>query len=184
MKRMTWTGWLGPGLIWAAILGANPAHAEPELDLAGGKVIAGARFGLSHTPHVHHAEAFTDWRLPWSWELGRGFGLDSYLAGSLGWLGDDREGAVTGSLGPAFRLTYAGLPVSVVGGSSPTFIGRNRFGPLNLGSAFQFTSHLGVAWAVFPRLELGYRFQHMSNAGIDDDNPGLDSHVVMLAWRF
>ncbi len=182
MKRKHVTVRTLPGLVLIAGLAALPngGAAEP----AGGRVIAGTRLGLSDGAQVSHVDAFADWRLPWSWTWESGLGLQTYAASSLGWLGDGDEDAVTGSLGPCLRLTHAALPVAIVGGSSPTFIGRNRFGARNMGSAFQFTSHIGVAWAVAPRFELGYRFQHMSNAGIDDDNPGLNSHLVTFAWRF
>lgn len=182
MKRKHLTARILPGPVLIAVLTAlaESASAEP----AGGRVIAGTRLGLSDGAQVSHVDAFADWRLPWGWAWENGLAVQTYAASSLGWLGDGDEDAVTGSFGPCIRLTYNTLPIAIVGGSSPTFIGRNRFGARNMGSAFQFTSHIGVAWAVAPRFELGYRFQHMSNAGIDDDNPGLNSHMVTLAWRF
>jgi hypothetical protein len=68
--------------------------------------------------------------------------------------------------------------------ASGSFLGRNHLGGRNLGCAFQFTSHVGLMWEVIPRWELGYRAQHISNAGIGSDNPGLNSHFAVLAWRF
>jgi hypothetical protein len=158
---------------------AGEGSAEP-----GGFAYAGTRLGISENPHVRHAEAFTDWQVPGALALGGRLGLKAYVSGSLGWLGDDHNDTVTGSLGPSLRLTYEPLPVALVFGSAPTFLGRNNLGGRNLGCAFQFTSHVGLMWEVIPGWELGYRAQHISNAGIGSDNPGLNSHFAVLAWRF
>ncbi len=167
-----------------ALFLAGPGLAGDRAADAGGFAYAGTRLGISENPHVRHAEAFTDWQVPGALALGGGFGLKAYVSGSLGWLGDDHNDTVTGSLGPSLRLTYERLPVALVFGSAPTFLGRNHLGGRNLGCAFQFTSHVGLMWEVIPRWELGYRAQHISNAGIGSDNPGLNSHFAVLAWRF
>lgn len=163
---------------------AVPGLAGDDAAAAGGFAYAGTRLGISENPHVRHAEAFADWQIPGALELGAGFALKAYVSGSLGWLGDDHNDTVTGSLGPSLRLRYEPLPVALVFGSAPTFLGRNHLGGRNMGCAFQFTSHVGLMWEVIPGWELGYRAQHISNAGIGSDNPGLNSHFAVLAWRF
>ena len=37
---------------------------------------------------------------------------------------------------------------------------------------------------VYNGMSLGYRFQHMSNAGLYNRNPGLNLHMVEFAWWF
>jgi len=145
---------------------------------------AGARIGMSENQPVRHAEVFADWALPWDFDLGYGLRFQTYASGGLGWIGDDHDDAVMGSLGPSCRLSTDQGPVSVVFGSVPTLLSRNTLGGRNLGCAFQFTSHVGLAWTIAQRYELGYRLQHMSNASISEHNPGLNSHLVTLAWRF
>ena len=145
---------------------------------------AGTRIGMSENQPVRHAEVFADWALPWDFDLGYGFRFQTYASGGLGWIGDDHHDAVMGSLGPSFRLSTDQGPVSVVFGSAPTLLSRNTMGERNLGCAFQFTSHVGLVWTIADRYELGYRIQHMSNASISEHNPGLNSHLVTLAWRF
>lgn len=145
---------------------------------------AGLRAALSEDPQVRQLEAFADWQLPWSFRLGHGFGLETYLSGSVGWIGEDAADAPIAAMGPSFRLTYDKIPVALVGGSAPTILGRNHLGERDMGCAFQFTSHLGLACQVYRGVELSYRFQHMSNAGLGSDNPGLNSHAVALGWRF
>lgn len=166
------------GILMSA--GAIRAEGAPGTRLA----LAGFRAAVSENPQVRQLEAFSDWQLPWSCDLGRGFGVRTFLTGSLGWIGDDDDDAPMGSLGASFRLSHDKLPVSFVWGSSPTFLGRNHLGGRDMGCALQFTSHIGLAWEIVGHVELGYRFQHMSNAGIGQDNPGLNSHVAWLGWRF
>ena len=51
---------------------------------------------------------------------------------------------------------------------------------------FAFGSHVGggLRFGESGRYELIYRFQHLSNASLGDDNPGINFHVVNLAYRF
>ena len=183
MTRLIPRGIRSAGVGLALVL-ALRGLAGDDAAKAGGFAAVGTRLGISENPHVRHAEAFADWQIPGALELGAGFALKAYVSGSLGWLGDDHNDTATGSLGPSLRVTYERLPVALVFGSAPTFLGRNHLGGRNMGCAFQFTSHVGLMWEVIPGWELGYRAQHISNAGIGSDNPGLNSHFAVLAWRF
>ena len=51
---------------------------------------------------------------------------------------------------------------------------------------FAFGSHIGagVRFGNEGMYELGYRFQHLSNAGIGDENPGINFHVLQLGYHF
>jgi hypothetical protein len=148
---------------------------------------AGARFGAgagSSNRDFHQAETFVDWNLPWHWDLGRKWDLQSRLDLSTGWLGNNRSDAAVGTLGPLLALGRQPFPISVEGGSGPTLISRSEFGPKDFGDAVQFTSHIGLYWDIAPHWRLGYRFQHMSNAGISQSNPGLNLHTLALSYRF
>lgn len=63
-------------------------------------------------------------------------------------------------------------------------LSETRFDGNKLGSAFQFGDHVGIEWQ-FPgaRWTLGYRFQHLSNGGIQPPNEGVDFHVLHLSWQ-
>jgi opacity protein-like surface antigen len=54
------------------------------------------------------------------------------------------------------------------------------------GLNFLFDFGGGVRWQVSPRraVTTGYRFQHISNAGTTNFNPGLDNHVFYLSFSF
>jgi len=70
------------------------------------------------------------------------------------------------------------------GGSSPTLLSRYRFEGMDFGERFQFTSHIGLIWYLTDRVSLGYRFQHMSNAGLASPNPGLNLEMLELSYHF
>ena len=56
----------------------------------------------------------------------------------------------------------------------------------DMGSAFQFGDHLGVG-LVFgdkSQLDLGYRFQHLSNADIKKPNDGINFQQIRFAYYF
>jgi hypothetical protein len=63
-------------------------------------------------------------------------------------------------------------------------LSQSDFGAKDFGVPFQFTSHVGLNWDVTSHWRLGYRFQHMSNAGLDAHNPGLNMHMFGLSYLF
>ena len=53
-----------------------------------------------------------------------------------------------------------------------------------LSTSFQFGIDVGwgLLWGHDRRVELGYRFQHLSNAGIRLPNPGINFHLLYLGY--
>ncbi len=95
----------------------------------------------------------------------------------------DRTGFV-GTVGP--RLVFAKVECNLLFelGSRLTYLSIDDFGPQDFGGPFQFTSEIGVSYLVCPAFKVGYQFQHMSNAGMYSPNPGLEMHMVEVAYRF
>jgi len=148
---------------------------------------AGARFGFAIDEGMkpfHQAESFLNCRLPWAWDFGRGFQVQSRVDFSLGWLGDSHDSAVIGSAGPSLVLTYKTLPLSLEGGVTPVLMSRDNYSARGLGSLFQVTSHVGLNVDVTRHIRLGYRLQHMSNCGIATPNPGLNLHFFGVSYAF
>ncbi len=148
---------------------------------------AGARFGIgagNSAVHFHEAEAFLNTDLPVRANLGRHWSLQLRMDFSAGWLADPGHNAAIGTAGPTLIFGRAGLPVTFEAGSSPTLMSRYEFGTKNFGSTWQFTSHLGANVDLGERVRLGYRLQHMSNAGLDGHNPGLNLHLFGLSYLF
>jgi hypothetical protein len=148
---------------------------------------AGARGGFSSDPGIGQfvqAEAFLDWNLPWQWEWGTDWRLQSRLDLSAGWLGSQGTDAAIATIGPTVVLGRKRFPLSLEGGLSPTVLSRHEFESKDFGSLYQFTSHAGLNWDLGERFRVGYRFQHMSNAGFASPNPGLNMHLFTVSYRF
>jgi lipid A 3-O-deacylase len=148
---------------------------------------AGVRFGLpaNNTAHgLEQAEIFSNYDLPWLWPLGGGFEVQSRLDTTAGWIGGHSENAFVGTLGPSLVLRRHHLPLDLDFGSSATLLSVHQWGSVDVGSRFQFTTHAGLDWDITPHVRVGYRFIHMSNAGIAHPNPGLNMHMVGLSVLF
>ncbi len=78
---------------------------------------------------------------------------------------------------PYFEGGFLGLHLI-----SPTFIYNDR----KFGSSFQFGHHigLGMRWGEHRQFDLGYRFQHMSNADIKQPNQGINFSEIHFIYRF
>jgi len=132
----------------------------------------------------NQAQVFGNWSLPWVLNLGKGWDLRCRLDLSVGWLGDRRNNAAIGTIGPSLELRRERVPLSLEAGISPTFLSSHVFGAHDFGTAIQFTGHIGLNWDFARHWRLGYRLQHMSNAGLAAPNPGLNLHVFGLGFRF
>ena len=134
-----------------------------------------------------------DWSAVWvrtgSWELGGYW----ELSGSY-WDGDDgRSGTdslVEVGLTPVFRFqrqsVESGLAPFAELGIGVHIQSRENLEDKDFGTLFAFGSHLGfgMQFGSDQAYEISYRFQHLSNAGIGDDNPGINFHMLRLGYRF
>jgi hypothetical protein len=66
----------------------------------------------------------------------------------------------------------------------PAILSRYDFPSKDFGQFFQFTSHAGINFDVSRRFRLGYRFEHMSNAGFSSPNPGLNLNIFSVGYLF
>lgn len=69
-------------------------------------------------------------------------------------------------------------------GSGPTVLSRSEFAGSDLGTHFQFGSHLGTGILINDAHRIGIRYSHYSNAGIKKPNPGLDVIGVAYSYQF
>jgi len=178
LTHLTYLTHLALLLPWLLILQANGQEFRFES--------AGARVGISGdstSENFLQGEAFLNYNL-WRWELNPRWQLQSRIDLSAGWLGNRGYDAALGTIGPSLLLSRSALPISLEGGFHPTFISRDRFGSTDLGSRVQFTSHIGLNWDVTSYIRLGYRYQHMSDAGIREPNPGFNLHVFSIGYLF
>ncbi len=122
--------------------------------------------------------AFIDFRLPWHFVTAGGVHVTPRLTlegGRYESGGDDRLFA---SFGPALRLSNPRwrLPLVVDAGISPTFIDGSEYQGREFGTSVNFASHLalGLEFGERNRYRVDLRFQHISNGGLNDDNPGVN----------
>lgn len=157
-----------------------PLSAEYSLDSAGVRLA----FDNSESIDLRSYEAIVLVETPWEWDLSDGIELEIAIEGSLGAIDGEGETAGMAHLGFAANVEFDDVPLEFVISSGPTLLTEDRFNRFDLGSKFQFTSAVGVDWDVCEDWALGYRYLHISNAGLGDPNPGLNMHAVSLLYRF
>lgn len=125
-----------------------------------------------------------NFNLPWGWELGKEWHLQTRLDSSAGSLGETGCNAAILTGGASLVLGRERFPVSCELGVSPTLLSQSGFETKDFGMDLQFTSHLGLNWDLAAHWRLSYRIQHMSNAGLAAQNPGLNLHMISLSYVF
>jgi hypothetical protein len=152
-----------------------------QLESAG---VRGGFPGSSEASGFHQAEGFVDWNLPWHWSWESGFHLQTRLDASLGWLGNaSRDGGIA-TAGPGLTFGHERFPIVLEGGGNFTLLSRSDYRTKNFSEPLQFTTYLGLYADIASHWRIGYRFQHMSNAGLGNHNPGLNLHMIGLSYRF
>ncbi len=129
-------------------------------------------------------ELFGTIDIAWSWKLNDQIRLDLDIETAIGGLSGEGETAVYGRIAPVAEIYFGDFPVSLVLSSGPSLYSEDTFDTYDIGGNFQFTSSVGLNWEFDDAWAIGYRFQHTSNADIDDPNPGLDMHTVNIAYTF
>ncbi len=129
-------------------------------------------------------EAFALYDLPWNWKLGSDWQLAPVVEMNAGALHGGGDTAFVGSVGPAISVLSPAKTFALLAGINPTVISEDNIGDEELGGPLQFTSHIGLSYTMQQRLIFGYRFQHMSNAGIYSANPGVNMHMLEIGFRF
>jgi hypothetical protein len=141
-----------------------------------------ARIGVQWS---FHQSWFTEkrWHVTGFWEANAGTWQGHSAAGGNQTITDL-------GITPVFRLQQAspsGISPYLEGAIgfhliSPTYISNNR----KFGSAFEFGDHvgLGATFGEKQQFDLGYRFQHLSNAGIKMPNQGINLSQVHFSYRF
>lgn len=151
------------------------------------KLVIGARAGINDNRNEERFtkyEFFGNYTLPWVWRSRSGWILAPkidltaaalHAAGTTGFLG---------SLGPAFTVTKQGFRILVEIGISPAYLSEDRYGREDLSGHIQFLTHGGVHLRILRSLSIGYEFQHISNADIQQPNPGLNVHNIQVGCSF
>lgn len=124
--------------------------------------------------------------LPWSWQWGQSLQVDTRMTTAVSLLDGGGDTGVAGSVGIEFVFSPAGgsCPFELRAGSAVTLISEDEYGDEDLGGPVQFTHHISLYYWLMDELSLMARLQHMSNAGLYSENPGLDMVMLGLIYRF
>jgi lipid A 3-O-deacylase len=172
-------------LVAALAFSSAPAHAVDGFAVSGGR---------STDDDVNRAGLALTWewgspllRISSDWHIG-GFWEASLAQWHKGDVGPGENDNIT-DLGftPVFRLQSN----SKVGPYLEAGIGlhlqsRSQIGSKRMSTMFQFGDHIGFGYRFGAKsaFDLGYRFQHHSNASIKRPNPGINFHEVRLQYNF
>lgn len=158
------------------------AHAESKLLEVG---IRGGASVQNEREDIDQYELFTTFSLPWQWQWpNKNWVLSTQQHVRIGGLvSDDDEGVVV-SIAAGLTLSKPNGRFGIDIGSGPTYISEDEYGPHDLGGNFQFTSHIRLRYKLTDHFSIGYRYHHISNAGIDSPNPGLDVQSLDLSYWY
>ena len=171
---------LSAGLACLALVPGSEAETV-SLATAGARGMTSANL---KSQSFEQAELFAGFDLPWRCGSNIGWHVQTRLDLSAGALHGRTEEAFIGTAGPDFVVRRDRFPVNLEFGVSPTILSRAKFDGMDFGIPFQFTTHAGLNWEIGRHFGVGYRYQHMSNAGFSKHNPGLNLHGLMVYYRF
>lgn len=147
----------------------------------------GVRTGAGETGngfHMKQYEIYGLYQLPWGYRFSPSTALTTRLDGTFGGLEHQNKTGLISTLSPTIALGLAHDRISLNGGIGGALLSETQFEKINFGGHFQFRLHGGANVNISRHLSTGYRFQHMSNANTFDTNPGLNLHMLELAYRF
>ncbi|MBL1213298.1 MAG: acyloxyacyl hydrolase [Ignavibacteriae bacterium] len=101
---------------------------------------------------------------------------------ALGVVSDKTNSSFLFSMGPILRLINYENIFSVSTGLKPSFMTNHIFSDFDIGGAINFISHIALTISPAEQINLGYRFEHKSNAGLYEKNPGVNFHYVEILY--
>lgn len=146
----------------------------------------GFRFGTeldSEKLSYRTYEIFAALGLPWSEQLYWGWSIRSRFNFSLGAVNQGGDTDFFATLGPELALSHKWLPLIIDGGGGLAFLSDSRIGRQNFGGILQFNAHGGISCEILWNIAIGYRFFHISDAGLFDGH-GINRHLIELIYRF
>ena len=113
--------------------------------------------------------------------------LETSLSNIDGRMTDGNKGIVVAGLTPVFRLKPASSRLYIEAGIGATYFSEKKIHrDKAVGTHFEFGDILGfgVTFGQNDAHELGYRVVHYSNAGMSQNNPGIDFHQLRVKFGF
>jgi lipid A 3-O-deacylase len=163
-------------LLAIALLAAgSSAAAEPQITAFFGRATGGKDVDIVRLAYRRAVAPDARWWWPTHLQLGASIWRVPNLSGTT------RRYDVNASA--IWRKEYARSYVEA--GFGPYVLSRSiNNSTTRLPSELQFGSHVGAGLRLGARATLGVAFQHISNAGIEQPNGGIDFIQVMAGYRF
>lgn len=133
---------------------------------------------------VQSYELITRVESPWAWSISDHTEIELDFECGLGALEGEGETGFLAHAGPAIEIEFGELPLEFILSSGPAYLSEHEFDDFDLGGSFQFMSAAGFDLEVADDWTVGYRYLHVSNAGLQDRNPGMNFHAVSLFYEF
>ena len=171
---------LGAGaLVWA--LFSAPSHAIDSMAVEGGRGDGTDMFrvGVQWDWNKRWLQG-KNWHLGGYWDLAAGYWHRSSPPGF-------NEDLTDIGFTPVFRLQGNDLTGPYLeAGIGFHLLSRTTLGDKRFSTSFQFGDHIGAGLRFGPkgRYDFGYRFQHLSNAGIKRPNNGINFHQIRFQYHF
>lgn len=161
---------------------AAPASAIDgmSVELGGGEGVDRARVGLQWDWNARWFQG-SNWHLGGYWELSLGQWNRNTVAPG------QNDSITDVGFTPVFRIQPNALTGPYVEAAVGVhWLSRSHIGDKRMSTHFQFGDHIGAGYRFGAKgaLDVGYRFQHHSNAGIKRPNPGINFHNIQLRYRF
>jgi hypothetical protein len=179
---------LGLGL---GVLFPSPSRADEvrwlSVGLRGGASIGGHPvLGDAEDESFQQYDIVSTLGLPWSWYTESGWGVTTQVMGSLGALTGGGDTAFLVTLVPGLALGPRNSLFSVDIGVGASLLSRNEFGRQDMGGPFHIVVTTGVRIPIYKAIGVGYRFHHMSDAGLYQNHnaKGVDTHMLEMTYTF
>lgn len=155
--------------------------------VAASELSIGARTGFSAVErdgYFHLHEIYGSAALPWSWESATGWALATGVSAHAGLLRASQDNGFLGSVGPQFKLSRNNGRLSLVAGLRIAYMDDHNYNGNEQGGRLNFIEDIGLSYRLPWHFDIGYRFQHISNANLHSQNPGIDLHMFEISYRF
>lgn len=108
--------------------------------------------------------------------------LDISFEMALGVVRDKANSSLLFSMGPTLSIINYKNIFYVSTGLKPGLMTNHIFNNFDLGGTLNFKSHIALNVSPNKKINLGYRFEHISNAGLYEKNPGVNFHYIEIEY--
>ena len=143
------------------------------------------RIPPSEKEDFEHYDIFAQVGLPGGFTSESGWQFGYRLTGSAGVMRGAGDTGFIGTLAPGFFFRKPSWRSTVDAGVGLAYVSTEEYGSQDLGGPVQIAAHIGITIDVTERIGLGWRFHHISDAGIwGSDNRGVDVNLFELSYKF